>query len=430
MTAWCGCPDARNSLPRASRWYADSSPIGSRILTPIVYTDGVPIVAPFDGLVYDPAVVGSIAAATAPPYDVILADELAHFRSSSAFSITNVDLTEDVHGADRDYQYTKAGVVLRRWREQGALVHVGTPAVYPYEMRFTFQGVERRIRGLILEVGLEEWGGGVVPHEETMPGPVEDRLAILRTTRTNVSPIYAVVDGPCPPQREILEAAGARAPTFEVEDERGVLHRLWVETDAEGLADWYEDRTLLIADGHHRYQTALTFQREMREAQGPGPWDAVMMLLVDAATEDPPVLPIHRLVRAAPRPDLPGHLVRDLGEVLASLTDDDLRFGAAWAEDGELYHLVGRLEGDPPTVDALHREVLDRLEGLRDLRFVPDAVVAEEAVRSGEADLAFFLPPARVSNVERVIAAGGRLPQKSTYFWPKPRTGLVLRPLE
>lgn len=390
----------------------------------------MPTVAPFDGLVYDPDVVGSIAAATAPPYDVILADELAHFRTGSPYSITNVDLTEDVHGADRDHQYTKAGKVLRRWREEGALVHVGRPAVYPYEMRFTFQGAERRIRGLILEVGLEEWGGSIVPHEETMPGPIEDRLAILRTTRANVSPIYAVVDGPCDRQREILDAAGRLEPTFEVEDERGVIHRLWVETEVEGLAEWYADRTLLIADGHHRYQTALTFQREMREARGRGPWDAVMMLVVDAATEDPPVLPIHRVLQVDPRPDLPGHLVRDLGEVLAALTEDDLRFGAAYAKGGELFHLVGRLRGEPPTVHALHREVIDGLEGLRDLRFVPDAVLAEDAVRSGDADLALFLPPARVGAVERVIAGGGRLPQKSTYFWPKARTGLVLRALE
>lgn len=390
----------------------------------------MPNVAPFDGLVYDPAVVGSVAAATAPPYDVILADELAHFRRSSPYSITHVDLTEEASGAAREDQYTAAGRMFRRWRDEGALVRVGKPAVYPYEMSFTFQGVDRRIRGLILEVGLEEWGEGVVPHEQTMPGPVEDRLAVLRATGANLSPIYAIVDGPSGPQTEILERAAGTDPLLEVEDERGVVHRLWVEADVGDLPDWYRGRRLLVADGHHRYQTALTHRREMRGARGPGPWDSVMMLVVDAATEDPPVLPIHRVVRVSPMPDIPGHLVRDLGEVLAALREDDLRFGAAFTRDEELYHLVGRIEGDPPTVQALHDVLLAGMEGVREVRFVPDAVVAEEAIRDGEADLALFLPPARVGDIEKVIAAGGRLPQKSTYFWPKPRTGLVLRPLD
>jgi uncharacterized protein (DUF1015 family) len=297
-------------------------------------------------------------------------------------------------------------------------------------MRFSFQGADRRIRGVILEVELEDWGGSVVPHEQTMAGPVEDRLAILRATRAQVSPIYAVTDRRSEPQTTLVEKAAAQEPTFEVEDERGVLHRLWVMEPSSDLLEWYADHPLLIADGHHRYQTALTFQREMRESRGPGPWDAVMMLVVDGASEDPPVLPIHRVLTVDPLPDLPGHLVRDLGEVLASLTADDLHFGAAIEKDGDLLHLVGRFKGSPPTVQALHEQLIDSLEGVRDLRFVPDAVVAEEAVRAGQANLALFLPPARVANVARAIAGGGRLPQKSTYFWPKPRTGLVVRPLD
>jgi uncharacterized protein (DUF1015 family) len=186
----------------------------------------------------------------------------------------------------------------------------------------------------------------------------------------------------------------------------------------------------LVADGHHRYQTALAFRDEADRERGPGPWDAVMMLVVDAAAEDPPVLPIHRVVRAEPVPDLPGQRVRDLAEVLAWLAEGGLRFGAALQRGAALEHLVGTLEGDPPAVAALHREVIEAMEGLRDLRYVPDAAAAEEAVRSGSADLALFLPPARVDEIRSVIDAGGRLPEKSTYFWPKPRTGMVVRPLD
>lgn len=390
----------------------------------------MPKVSPFDGMLYDPAVVGDVAAVTAPPYDVILADELLRFRARSRHSITHVDLTDGGADAPGD-QYSRAGSLFRRWREQGALTPVGSPAVYPYEMSFSYRGRTRHIRGLLLEVGLEPWGGAIVPHEKTMAGPVADRLALLRATEANLSPIYAVSSGPSAPQAALIEAALARPADREVEDERGVLHRMWVETDGpfDELIDWYRDQTLLIADGHHRYQTALTYQEEMRAARGDGPWDAVMMLLVDAATEDPPVLPIHRVLRVSPLPDLPGNLVRDLGEVLATLTDDDLRYGAVFRRGEGLLHLVGVLEGEPPTVQALHRDLIDRMAGVGEVRFVPDAAVAEEAVHRGEADLALFLPPARVGAVRAVIERGDRLPQKSTYFWPKPRTGLVLRNL-
>lgn len=395
----------------------------------MVYTDAMPSVSPFRGLLFNPSVVGDVAAATAPPYDAILADELARFQQASPYSITRVDLTEGEGQTTAPDQYTQAGEILRSWIVDHALVPTGGPSLYPYEMRFSYRGAERSIRGVIAEVELRPWGKGVLPHEETMPGTVADRLSLLRATRANLSPIYGLARGPCEPQVELLDRAARRPPDREVEDERGVIHRLWAEREPAGFSDWYEDQDLLIADGHHRYQTALTFAEEARAEHGAGPWDRVMMLLVDADVEDPPILPIHRVVRVDPLPDLDGHLVRDLQEVLATLVDDDLSYGAAYVRDGELFHLVGRVEGQPPTVEALHRNLLDPLEGVRDVRFVPDAVVAEEAVRTGEANLALFLPPARVQRVREVIDRGGRLPQKSTYFWPKPRTGLVIRPL-
>jgi uncharacterized protein (DUF1015 family) len=387
-------------------------------------------IAPFDGLRFAMDAVGEdLAAVTSPPYDVVLPHDQARLHESSPYNIARVDLGADEAGAPED-KYTRAGRILIRWRAEGVLVPTGSPRVYPYEMRFGYQGTERRVRGVLLEVGLEPWGGSILPHERTMSAPVEDRLRLMRATAADLSPIYAVVGGPSEPQRDLLERAAAGPPERELTDEEGVAHRLWAEPLPAALRDWYRDQTLLIADGHHRYQTALAHREELRAARGPGPWDGVLMLVVDAATEDPPVLPIHRLLRVDPVPDLAGERVRGLEEVLANLVDDDLRFGAALRGNGGLVHLVGHLEGPPPTVAALHRELLDPMPGARDVRFVPDAFGAEAAVRSGDADLALFLPPARVANVREVVASGGRLPQKSTYFWPKPRTGLVIRPLE
>lgn len=394
------------------------------------YTDRVVAVAPFDGLLYDPAVVGNdLAMVTSPPYDVVLPHEQDRLHEASPHNIALVDLGADVAGAPEE-KYTRAGRLLGLWRAQGVLVPVGRPAVYPYEMRFGYLGAERRVRGIVLQVGLEPWGGAILPHERTTAAPVEDRLRLMRATAADLSPIYAVVGGPSEPQSRLLERAGGRPADLELVDEEGVIHSLWVEPTDEDIGNWYRDQSLLIADGHHRYQTALSHRDEMRSSRGPGPWDAVMMLVVDAATEDPPVLPIHRLVRADPLPELPGERVRGLEEILARLIHDDLRYGAAVRADGGLVHLVGRLDGEPPTVSALHRTLLDDMPGLREIRFVPDAALAEAAVRRGDADLALFLPPAKVGNVRSVTEAGGLLPQKSTYFWPKPRTGLVIRPLE
>jgi uncharacterized protein (DUF1015 family) len=394
----------------------------------LFYTGLVPSVAPFEGLLFDPARVGDVAAVTAPPYDTIGQEEQRRLHRSSPYNIALVDLGQD-RGGSQD-KYTRAGELLRRWRQEGALTTVGRPALYPYEMRFVHQGSPRAVRGIILEVGLEPWGRGVLPHERTMAAPVEDRLALMRATRANVSPIYAVCAGPSDSQAEVIDRAAGREPDREVVDDAGVVHRLWIEDPSEELAVWHGERALLVADGHHRYQTALAYREEAHTEHGPGPWDAVMMLVVDAVAEDPPVLPIHRVARVDRIPELPGQRVRDLAEVLVWLAEGGLRFGAAVRRgEDRLEHLVGTLEGDPPAVTALHRELLDPMDGVWDLRYLPDAAAAEEAVRSGTADLALFLPPARVEEIRAVIDAGGRLPQKSTYFWPKPRTGMVVRPL-
>jgi uncharacterized protein (DUF1015 family) len=394
------------------------------VILRFVYTGRVVAVAPFEGLLYDPARVGDLAAVTSPPYDVVLPHDRDRLHQASPHNIARVDLGHDLPGGDK---YTDAARVLRSWRDEGILISTDGPRVYPYEMRFAYLGTERRVRGVIVEVVLEPWGRGVLPHERTMAAPVEDRLRLLRASMADLSPIYAVAGGPSPAQSEILDAVAGRTPRRELVDEEGTVHRLWVERMPEELAAWYVDQTLLVADGHHRYQTALAHQAEQRAARGSGPWDGVMMLIVDAAAEDPPVLPIHRLVRGN-RPAFDGERVRGLEEILLRLTHDDLQFGAAWREEGGLVHVIARLGGEPPTVAALHRSLLDGLEA--ELRFVPDAALAEAAIRDGLADVALFLPPARVADVRGLVARGERLPQKSTYFWPKPRTGMVLRPLK
>jgi hypothetical protein len=172
---------------------------------------------------------------------------------------------------------------------------------------------------------------------------------------------------------------------------------------------------------------ALRYRDEMRASHGPGPWDRVMMFVADAAVQEPPVLPFHRIL-VGRHFEAPGARVRDLGEVLETVNDHELVYGSASLEGGILVHRVAQLVGSPPAVCALHEQVLDDLDA--ELRYTPDAVEAEDAVRQGEAVAAFFLPPTDAASIRGVIDRGERLPQKSTFFWPKPRTGLVLRPLD
>jgi uncharacterized protein (DUF1015 family) len=387
----------------------------------------VPKVSPFTGLLFDAERAGPLELVTAPPYDMITTDEERRFHAASPHNVVRLILGRVDGAGDHAHQYTKAPEFLRRWRDEGVLVETTGPSWFPYEMTFHFQGRARRVRGVVCAVEIEPWGGAIVPHERTLVAPVEDRLRLLRSVRANLSPVYGVVAGPVPALGHILDEAAEGPPDRWLVDEEGVDHRMWVVDAGRGgaLASALAGERLMIADGHHRYTTALTYREEMRIQHGPGPWDLMMMLVVDGGSEDPPVLPIHRVVRAGRIGGaVDGRMVRDLAEVLATVRDEDLTVGMAERLDGEVVHRVTRLHGTPPTVCALHGEVL----GGAELRFTPDAVAAEEAVRTGNARAAFFLPPTRVEAVRGVIERGERLPEKSTYFWPKPRTGMVIRP--
>ena len=385
-------------------------------------------VSPFVGLLFDGSVVGSHDLVTTPPYDVISDGERRHYLDASPYNLIRLVLGPDDAGDGGAVdKYRQAASELEAWRARGALVPTDGPSFYPYEMRFSLHGRHRAIRGLVCAVELEDWGGSIVPHERTMPGPIEDRLRLMRAVRTNLSSIHAVFRGPSEPFAESLDSAMANGPAASTTDEAGVEHTLWVSPPNQDVATWLAPESLMIADGHHRYSMALRYRDEMRAEHGPGPWDRVMMFVADAAVQEPPVLPFHRIQTGGPH-EPSGTRVRDLGEVLETVNDEKLVYGSASLEDGLLVHRIAEVPGTPPAVCALHDRVLRDVDA--QLRFTPDAVEAEDAVRNGEAVAAFFLPPTDAARIRDVIDRGERLPRKSTFFWPKPRTGLVIRPLD
>jgi len=378
---------------------------------------------------YDPARAGPLKLLTTPPYDAITPADQERFYRASPHNVVRLILGRREPGDDGSAnQYTRASVFLRSWIDEGVLVGTGVPRVYPYEMAFRLEDADRVVRGVVAEVALEPWGGSIVPHERTFAPVIRDRLRLLQAVQTNLSMPFVVYRHPASAITAFLERTADVPPAREMVDEAGTRHRLWASDEGEAIvAEALQDTELLIADGHHRYAVALEYREEMRAAHGPGPWDAMMMLLVDAAAERPPVLPLHRVV-AGPAPAPTGKRVRDLAEVLASIRDDPPSYGTVARDDGALAYRVSPLEASPPTVEALHRTVLGRTP-LEAIRFVPDAALAANMVADGSAAAAYLLPPTTVDRIWEVVAAGRRLPPKSTSFWPKPRTGMLLRPL-
>jgi uncharacterized protein (DUF1015 family) len=390
----------------------------------------VPRLFPFVGLTYDDAVSGPLDRVTAPPYDVISDARRRAYLTASPFSVVHLDLAEGSDDPEApDSRYARAAHLLEDWERRGAVRRGDAPAFYGYEMSFPLQGSPHTIRGLFAAMELEPWGGRVIPHERTMPGPVEDRLRLLRATRAHLSAVYGTIAGPCRPLADLLDDTVAAPPPYETLDEQGVRHRMWPVPGGADVGGWLAEAPLLVADGHHRYTTALAYRHEQDARQGPGSWDRVLTLVVDAATEHLPVLPFHR-VQTAGTPPAIGDRVSRLDDVLAALSDDDVTIGSARREGDLVVYRVARLDGAPPAVRALHETVLDGAAPDGSLRFVPDAGVADAAVVDEGAPAAWFLPATTPERIRAVVERGERLPQKSTYFWPKPRTGMVMMPLD
>lgn len=391
----------------------------------------MPQVAPFVGLRYDQAVAGPIAQLTAPPYDVISEPHRDGFHAASPYNVAHLDLaTGSLDPDHEESRYARAAELLTAWENTGVLRADDEPGYDVYEISWTggATGTPGRIRGVLLALTLEPWGGAVIPHEETMPGPVEDRLALLRATGTHLSAVYGTIAGPSAPLAALLNRTCETDPLFDLVDEERVRHRLWRIGGDEPIADWLAPYDLLIADGHHRYTTALVYRDERHAIDGPGPWDAILTLVVDSGTQHVPVLPYHRVqVAGAPAPfDEPAP---DLAGVLARVDDVAGRVGVIERVDEAVAFGVLDLPGAPPVVRTLHERILDRAAPGDALRFTHSAADAEHAVRSGEAIAAYVLPPTTPEDVLAAIERGERLPRKSTFFWPKPRTGLVFMPV-
>ncbi len=297
-------------------------------------SDGL-IVSPFRALRYDPARVSSLAAVTSPPYDVVEESEARTLASADPHNIIRLILPrEDDCGPEGPYEH--AAQTLRAWIADGTLRRDPDPAIYVLEQVQERDGCRQRgILGALTLSGPER--RVILPHEDVMPDPVEDRLALLTATRANLEPIFLVYDGGGGDTATIVESVIASvAPVLTTTTSDGVTHRLWTITDANQLATIADDlrpRQALIADGHHRYTAYLRYQQERRRRDGPGPWDRALALLVDTAQTPPDLGSITRVVpglsfESALRdagPQVEVTLLREPGDVLARLRHHNMR---------------------------------------------------------------------------------------------------------
>jgi uncharacterized protein (DUF1015 family) len=373
-----------------------------------------------------------------PPYDVVTPEERISLEKRSLYNAARVELPLDGHAGDR---YRNARFLLDSWRDEGVLVRDPVPAFYGHRMIFKDpEGNDRTTTGAIGALTLEPPGTGILPHELTMPKPKGDRLELLRTARANLSPIWGLSLG-----AGLSEACEAPShPLVQCVDIDGTAHSLWPITDPDrvsAIRAVVASDPVIIADGHHRYETALEYQAERHRAgDGPGDHDAVMALIVELTEGQLSVHSINRLISGLPD----GF---DVAEAL-SKTFELVPAGPVGPGTVAKMNAAGALflitpEGTwlarprPETVSAATHPELDSslldvaLGGFpeHELRYQHGAAAAAGEVTKGAAQAAVLIRPATVDQIARIGRGGYRMPAKTTFFWPKPRTGLVLREL-
>jgi uncharacterized protein (DUF1015 family) len=413
-------------------------------------------IKPLTALHYDLERAGPLQALIAPPYDVIDPEQRAELAARSPYNVVHVDLPE---GEPDPYEH--AARTLAAWRDEGAVVLDTTTAVWALAQEFTDPtGAARTRSGFLCGVRVEDYGEGRIrPHERTHPGPKEDRLRLTRATRANLSPIFALYDDPRAISWGELEAHATGPPTAQATGDDGTLNRLW-RIEHEEVLDAVEialqGTELLIADGHHRYETARVYADEVG-GEGPHRW--VLMCLV--ALQDPglALYPTHRLVRGVDPEGLAAAIRRDFDieeigrdELVPerAATDGRIVIGYMDSHFKRAFRLTLKdpaiadraLEGKPEPYRRLDTAVLealvlrgamgmtdDDIAHLEGLGYARDFDEAVALVDDATYDVGFFMGPVAVEQVREVAAAGENMPPKSTFFAPKVPTGLVFNPL-
>jgi len=429
------------------------------------------------GLRYNLAQVGSLSNCIAPPYDVVDSDLQNHLYGLSPFNFLRLELNraEDLD-QDENAIYQRAARIYRSWRSEGILQTEPDPAIYIYHQEFDYAGQRRTRRGFMARVQLQRFGeGNIYPHEQTHAKAKEDRLRLTRATQANLSQIFGLYPDPENEIQELLEEQIAGVHGIEATDHLGVLHRMWPVSDVKVIQQvmaLVSDKDMFVADGHHRYETACNYRDELN-AQSPlpsaHPANYVLTMLVSMSDPGLIVLPTHRLLTGVPE-----LTTSQLHEKLSECFDCEIvgtgpeSTGAVWAEmdrlDEQLIMAIyskasnqwTRISAKQEAADrmaaiasehsedwqalgvaVLHRLVFEDLLGLSDMpkptyvHLVQEVIDGLNGKLEGKLDylLAAMVMPATIENIRSVSLHQERMPAKSTYFYPKLVSGLVVHPL-
>jgi len=405
---------------------------------------------------------GCICELACPPYDIISAQEKEAFLNTNERNIIRLELPEPT-----DEGYALAGATLDAWMEDGCLKCEDEDSLYIYEEKFTALGKNYSFKGFVSRVKLHPFSDGVVlPHEETLSKAKTDRLNLMTATGCNFSQIYSLYSDKQGVSAQLIEELSKGEPNDTFTDADGVTHSLWVAKKSEKterLCRFFDDKKLYIADGHHRYETALNYQKQLKQ-QGISceAADYIMMFLIDMENKGLVVFPTHRIVRDLPVFDEEKLLKGCEDNFIVSLCEKEeieARLAAAYEKGEKAFGFVGKTKSAVLTlkdirvmdkflptasaalkgldVSVLHTLILENVLGIDkenmakqiNLTYTRDFGEAVAAAK-GAANCAFILNPTRVEEIAAVSAAGEKMPQKSTYFYPKLITGLVMNKMK
>jgi uncharacterized protein (DUF1015 family) len=413
----------------------------------------------FNGILYNPEKVDA-SSTTAPPYDIVSPDFKEELYSKDPRNIIRIDFgKDDDDDNEHENRYTRAAQYLSDWLEEGTLIQDGAPTYYCYEIIYTIRGVEKKTRGFLGAVKIEELGSGKVhPHEMTYSKPKSDRLNILRYCKANTSPIFSLYSSEEKITSSMLDTIVLEKPFIEAIDSDGVTHRLWRISDSasiDKISREMSDKDVFIADGHHRYETALAFKKEMEgkglSKTGDEPFNYVLMFLSNMEDDGLTLLPTHRIVEVdsdirirdtlrehfnlekISSEELSGKQARC--RMLEKMEGNIHTFGMFLTNTGSYYTLSfskSNVEMDLPEclknldVSVLHKYVFEQLLKIDHYEYEMDPETAVDRAKKGSFEAVFFLNDTKIHDLKEVALAGHRMPPKSTYFYPKLLTGMVI----